>query len=291
MAKYGMIIDCSKCIGCYNCFLACQDEFCGNDYPGYSAAAPMSGHDWMKVVSRERGAYPKVKVSFFPKTCLQCENAKCVEAAKNNAVYRRPDGIIIIDPEKAAGQKELIGSCPYGAIHWNEEKQIPQKCNMCAHMIDQGEKEPRCVESCPTEALIFGDLDDPNSDISKIMAQGQAEIPHPERGLETKVRYLHRHKRFVAGTIIDKAKKECADGVTVILTPRIKDTVSDGIAMAKVTTNTEAVTTKTNGFGDFEFEGLQPNADFHLEFVVDGNTTFETKVNTKRDVYLGEVVI
>lgn len=274
MAKYGMIIDCGKCIGCYNCFLSCQDEFCGNEYPGYTVAAPMEGHDWMKVTDRERGSYPKVKVAFVPKTCLQCENARCVAAAEDNAVYRRPDGIIMIDPEKAVSRKDLVSACPYGAIHWNEEKNSPQKCIMCAHMLDAGEKTPRCVEACPTEALVFGDLDDPDSCIAKIMAEGKAEIPHPERGLEAKVQYLNTPKRFVAGTVIDQSKQECATGVTVNLT-----------------TDNQTDTTETNGFGDFEFEGLPINIDCNLELFKDGAKVFETKVNTKRDVYLGDIML
>ena len=80
MAKYGMVIDCNKCTGCYNCFLTCRDEFCGNEYPGYAEAQPMTGQNWMRVIERERGKYPKVKVSYTPLTCMQCENAPCIQA-------------------------------------------------------------------------------------------------------------------------------------------------------------------------------------------------------------------
>jgi len=189
MAKYGMVIDITRCTGCYNCFLTCRDEFCGNDYPGYSAAQPLAGQNWMRVIETERGKYPRVKVAYTPLTCMQCEDAPCIKAARDNAVYRRPDGIVIIDPVKARGQKQIVSACPYRLIEWNEEKQLPQKCIFCAHMLDKGEKEPRCVESCPTGALVFGDMDDPDSAISRLLAAGNTESLHPEYELEEKVSY------------------------------------------------------------------------------------------------------
>ena len=139
MPRYGILIDITKCTGCYNCFLTCRDEFAGNDNGSYAAAQPMSGMNWMKVLEKERGQYPKVKVAYTPVTCMHCENAACIKAARDNAVYRRPDGIVIIDPVKAKGQKQIVSGCPYRVIEWNEEKQVPQKCILCAHMLDKGE--------------------------------------------------------------------------------------------------------------------------------------------------------
>ena len=78
MARYGMIIDIDKCTGCYSCFLACKDEFCGNEYPGYTVSQPARGHYWMKLVSVERGTYPKVKLDYIPTPCQQCENPSCI---------------------------------------------------------------------------------------------------------------------------------------------------------------------------------------------------------------------
>lgn len=94
-------------------------------------------------------------------------------AAKDGAVYKRPDGIVIVDPEKSKGQKQIVDACPVGAIFWNEEEQIPQKCTMCAELLDDPDYpgfEPRCVEACPNQALVFGDLADPDSEISKLIA-------------------------------------------------------------------------------------------------------------------------
>jgi Fe-S-cluster-containing dehydrogenase component len=108
MARYGMVIDISKCIGCYNCFLACRDEFAGNEYKGYASAQPMEGQNWIRVIEKERGQYPKVKVSYTPILCMHCDDAPCIKMARDGAVYKRADGIVIIDPVKAKGQKELI---------------------------------------------------------------------------------------------------------------------------------------------------------------------------------------
>ena len=83
-------------------------------------------------------------------TCAQCKNPACTKAAEDGAVYKREDGIVMIDPVKAAGQKQIVNSCPYRVIFWNQEKNVAQKCTMCAHLLDEGYKTPRCVELCPT---------------------------------------------------------------------------------------------------------------------------------------------
>jgi len=150
MRSYGMIIDLDKCSGCYNCFLACRDEHYGNDFPPIASAQPFHNHFWMQILEKERGKYPKVKMSFIPKPCFHCDDPPCAKPSVNGGVYKRPDGIVIIDPKKSVGQKEILSACPHRVIFWNEEKNIPQKCTLCAHLLDQGWKEPRCVEACPT---------------------------------------------------------------------------------------------------------------------------------------------
>jgi Fe-S-cluster-containing dehydrogenase component len=274
MARYGMVINTTRCIGCYNCFLTCRDEFAGNDYPGYSAPQTMSGMNWMKVIEKERGQYPKVKVAYTPVTCMQCENAGCIKAAQNKAVYRRPDGIVIIDPVKAKGQKQIVNACPYRAIEWNEELQLPQKCTMCAHLLDKGDTVPRCVESCPSAAIFFGDLDDPGSEVSKMVDGGKTESLHPEFGLVEKVKYLNLPKKFVAGTVIYGDIDECAVGVQVSLS---------GVGETRLT--------KTDDFGDFEFEGLADNTDYSVKIEVSGYKAKSLKTRTQKDTYLGEIVL
>jgi len=274
MARYGMVIDVTKCIGCYNCFLACKDEFCGNDYPPHSLAQPMTGSFWMKIIEKERGKYPKVKVAYTPIPCMQCDDAPCVKTSPDGAIYRRDDGIIIIDPEKAQGQKHLVSSCPYRVIYWNEEKNIPQKCTLCAHLLDAGWKEPRCVEVCPTNALMFGDLDNPKSQVAELVASGKVETLHPGYEMKEKVSYIGLPKRFVAGTVIFGDTGKCAENVTVTLT-------GDGAGG----------TTKTNNYGDFELEGLEEEKEYLVEIKHAGYKPESFSVKTKTDVYLGEIVL
>jgi Fe-S-cluster-containing dehydrogenase component len=269
-----MVIDVTKCNGCYNCFIVCKDEYCGIDHQPYSVGQPMTGQTWMKVVEKERGQYPKVKVDYVPSMCMQCEDPSCAIAAPD-AVYKRADGIVVIDPEKAAGNKDIVTHCPYRAAYWNEEKKVAQKCTMCAHLLDAGWKEPRCVEACPTGTLVFGDLDDPNSEVAKLVASGKTEVL-AGYGLGEAVRYIGLPKEFVAGTVVFGDKDECAKGVTVTLEG------ADGAPVATAT---------TDGFGDFEFEGLAANATYTVKIAASGYAAREIPVKTSRSVNLGDIII
>lgn len=272
MARYGLLIDMNRCNGCYACFLACRDEYCGNDYPPYSAAQPDLGSYWMRIVERERGSFPKVKVAYIRIPCMHCDSPACVEKSPNGAVYKRPDGIVIIDPVKAKGHKEIVDSCPYQVIYWNEKSQLPQKCTFCAHLLDKGWKEPRCVEVCPTNALIFGDLDDPKSEVAKRLTTEKVEVLHPEYGLKEKVMYLGLPKRFIAGSVVFGDIDKCAENVTVTIT-------GDG----------DTRTTKTNNYGDFEVEGLLANTEYTVRIVAKGYKAQELKTKTMKDIYLGDI--
>ena len=274
MAKYGMVIDITKGNGCYNCFLACRDEHCGNDYPPYSLAQPFTGHFWMRIIERERGKYPKVKVAYTPVLCMHCDAPLCMKVAKNNAIYQRPDGIVIIDPKKSVGQKEIMSACPYRVIYWNEEKNIPQKCTFCAHLLDRGWKEPRCAEACPTSAITFGDFEDPNSEVSKLIASNKVEVIHPEYALKENVHYIGLPQRFIAGEVVFGDKDECAKNVEVTL-------IGQGIKK----------TIKTNNYGDFEFEGLEAEKEYLVKIEHPGYAPKVFSVTTKTDVYLGEIIL
>jgi Fe-S-cluster-containing dehydrogenase component len=253
-----MVIDVNKCTGCYSCFLACRDEFCGNDYAPYSAPQPFSGHFWMRVRQEERGQFPKVKVAYIPLPCQHCEDAPCQKAAPDQAIYRRPDGIVLIDPAKAAGQPAVVGACPYGAIYWNPELHLPQKCTFCAHLLDRGWKEPRCVEACPTGALVFGDLDEPL---------------HPEYPTQPKVLYLGLPKRFIAGEVVlADQEEECAVGVKVTL-------VGEAAEQQKTTDN----------YGDFEFPGLSDAGEYTVNIEHVGYAPVELRVRTETDLNLGTI--
>lgn len=274
MSRYAIAIDVNKCVGCYNCFLTCRDEFAGNNYPGYSAPQPMSGGNWITIKEIERGSFPHVKVNYVPLTCSHCDSANCVKLDQTGAVYRRPDGIVMIDPEKAKGNKAIVNTCPYRRIEWNEELQLPQKCTMCAHLLDKGEREPRCVETCPSGALVFGDLDDPESEISKLYASGNYAPLNPDFDMGEKVLYKDVPKKFVAGTVIYSDIDEVASGAKVTLTG------PDG-----------EMTTVANGFGDFEFEGLPDNVTYTVQIEAPGYQKVTLTAKTSKDVYLGEIML
>jgi Fe-S-cluster-containing dehydrogenase component len=275
MARLSLLIDVTKCSGCYNCFLACRDEYFDNDYSPYSAPQPLDGQFWMKIVEVERGTYPKPRLDYIPTPCMHCETAPCVDAAADGAVYRRPDGIVIIDPQKAKGQKSIVSSCPYRMVFWNADLDIPQKCTLCAHRLDQGEKQPRCVEACPTGALVFGDLDDPSSEIAKLVAAG-AEVYHPEFGVAPSVRYIGLPKRFIVGEVVrHDVPGECAEGVRVQLLE------GDTVVMETV----------TDSYGDFEFNGLEPDKAYDVRVDLPGYASMIIEVGKKKDVDLGAITL
>ena len=275
MARYGMLIDSTKCNGCFNCFLACRDEYYGNDYPPYSAAQPLNGQFWMQVKEVERGSYPKPKLSYIPTPCMQCKEAPCKEAATDGAVYRRDDGIVIIDPVKAKGQEGIAKACPYRVIFWNQEEELPQKCTFCAHRLDEGAKLPRCVEACPTGALTFGDLDDPLSDIAKLADDLAVETLHPQFGTQPNVLYFGLPKRFIAGEVVlDDKQDECTQGIQIELSgPEGKQT------------------TVSDSYVDFEFEGLSKNTAYTVTVSHGGYASQTFEVVTKKDINLGEIVL
>ena len=257
-----MVIDNNRCTGCYSCFLACRDEHVGNAYPPITVAQPSTGHKWINVREQERGSFPRVRVSYLPLPCLHCEEATCISANPGGAVYRREDGIVLIDPVKAVGQREIVSSCPHRVIFWNEAENVPQKCTFCAHLLDQGGKEPRCVEVCPTQALVFGDLADANSDVSKLCETKGIEDLHPEYGLKPSVRYIGLPKRFLAGEII------FADNLAVS---------AEGVVLS-LHGGIRVLTTVTDSYGDFIFEGLKEHTDLVLRVELAGYRPQELRV-------------
>ena len=119
--------------------------------PAVLGGQPWHGHRWMNIKRKERGQYPIVQTAYLPTPCMHCDEAPCLTA--DGAVYKRADGLVIIDPVKAKGRKEIASSCPYSVIYWNEEKQLAQKCTGCAHLLDDGWTETRCSQVCPTDAI------------------------------------------------------------------------------------------------------------------------------------------
>lgn len=214
----------------------------------YAAPQPDTGQFWMKVTEEERGQTPKVCVSYTPIFCQHCENAPCMKVAKDGAVYRRDDGLVIIDPAKAKGQKAIMEACPYGVVYWNEALSIPQKCTGCAHLLDDGWEIPRCVDACAHDALIFGE----EEDLADLLTE--AEDLNPAFNTKPRVRYLHIPKRFLAGEVADLEEEEVLIGANVTIT-----NLETG----------EKLSTTTDDFGDFWFKQIDP-ADYAIDVECEG---------------------
>ncbi len=131
------LIDPSKCNGCHCCQIVCKDEHCDQPWLPYAAAQPDTGQFWRKVEEKVRGTVPKVMISYLTYGCMHCEECRLMVEAPG-AVYKREDGLVLIDPEKSKDMKELVDACPYNVVFWNEELQIPQKCTGCAHLLNDG---------------------------------------------------------------------------------------------------------------------------------------------------------
>ena len=278
--RYGIAIDSKRCMACYACFMACKDEHCGWASK-LSAPQPHMGQFWMDIREWERGDNERrIKTATVPTPCSHCQNPACLAAATvDGAVYQRDDGIVIIDPEKAKGQKQIVDACPIGAIYWNEELQVPQKCTMCAELLDDPEypgKEPRCVEACPNEALIFGDLDDPESKISKRIAAGKVTQLKELAGVETNVVHLNVPTAFLAGTVFYPAEEE-----EVCIGAHVKATCECGTVYEM----------DTNWAGDWEFEDLPLDKTFTIEITMEGYLPVTYTVKTDTDHYVAETYL
>ena len=216
MARLSLLIDVTKCTGCYNCFLACRDEYFGNDYAPTRPPSRSTASSGCRSRRSSGAAIPSPRSTTSRSRAMHCEDAALHRPwPPTGPCYRRADGIVIIDPEKAKGQKAIVNACPYRVIFWNEELEIPQKCTICAHLLDEGEKEPRCVEACPTGALVFGDLDDPESEIAKLVAAARSSRPTiPSTAPRPLVKYVGLPKRFIVGEVVRRDDPgECAEGV------------------------------------------------------------------------------
>ena len=186
-----LIINYDICNGCYNCQVACKDEHVANDWSPIAKPQPDTGQFWNKVYDNVRGQVPKVKVTYEHSICQHCDEAPCIPACNAGAIYKRDDGIVIIDPDKCRGNKMCITACPYeNIIYFNDALNIAQKCTFCAHLLDNGWKEPRCVDACPTGAFTFGEETDP-----KIKALiGKAQPLKPE--LKVKPRVIPNRSKY-----------------------------------------------------------------------------------------------
>lgn len=176
--NYGFVIDNRRCIGCHACTIACKAEH--NTPLGVNRT-------WVKYV--EKGTYPETRRLFTVHRCNHCEEPPCVDICPVTSLHKRPDGIVDFDSERCIGCKACMQACPYDALHIDPETHTSSKCNYCAHRVSRG-VEPACVVVCPAEAIISGDLDDPQSRISRLVGRHQVSVRKPEKHTKPKLYYI-----------------------------------------------------------------------------------------------------
>jgi NAD-dependent dihydropyrimidine dehydrogenase PreA subunit len=207
---------------------------------------------------------------------MHCDDAPCL--TEDGAVYKRVDGIVLIDPEKAKGREDLLSTCPYGAIWWNEEKAVPQKCTFCVHLLDDGWTQPRCVQACPTGAMRLLFVDE--AEMEGLVGSEKLEVYHPEYQTGPRVYYknLYRFTRcFISGNVALKDVDECAEGAQV--------TLRDGSAQL-------VGTATTNNYGDFKIDDLQADSgEYGLVVEYSGYQKQEMKVDLKESVNVGTILL
>jgi Fe-S-cluster-containing dehydrogenase component len=270
MAKKVFVIDIAKCNGCHACQIVCKDEHVGNDWTPIAKPQPEIGQFWLELTERVRGTVPKVKVAYRPHLCMHCDQAPCVEACPiPRALYKREDGLVIIDPVRCTGCRSCVDACPYDVIFFNEDLNIAQKCTGCAHLLDDGWSEPRCADACPTLALRL--LDEEAA--QDLIAQAQVWKPELKDELLPRVYYLNLPKKFIAGTLYDPAQEEVIIGAACTLT------AAGGTQL----------TTETDAYGDFWFEGIEEDT-YDLELTYQGKSKRFTGLDTTQaDINLGDI--
>jgi Fe-S-cluster-containing dehydrogenase component len=199
MSRYGMVVDLKRCEGCDTCTIACK-----------AISAAPRGILWSRVLKYETGKYPNSRLNFLPTACMQCRDAECVRVCPTGAITRRDDGIVVVDNDKCTGCRYCMIACPYACIYLYEKESnyypgyvtpyeeigsrkhkigTVEKCDFCVDRVEQG-LQPACVTSCTGNAMFFGDLSDPDSEVSRLIKQREGFVLNPEMGAEPSIYYL-----------------------------------------------------------------------------------------------------
>lgn len=183
---YIMVIDLRKCVGCQACSAACKVE---NQVPSEQYRT--------FVTELELGIFPNVRKAYLPQLCNHCDEPSCVSVCPTGATFKREDGLVVVDSEVCWGCGYCLSACPYDKRYFNNETKVADKCTFCAHRLDDG-LLPACVESCIGGARVFGDINDPNSDVSKLFNSFPTTVLKPYQGNKPQVFYIGLDDRLQA---------------------------------------------------------------------------------------------
>jgi Fe-S-cluster-containing dehydrogenase component/formate-dependent nitrite reductase membrane component NrfD len=241
MTRLGFALLSDNCIGCHACTVACKSE---HDVPlGVNRT-------WLKYI--ETGEFPNTGRSFSVMRCNHCDDAPCMTICPTSALYRADNGVVDFDDERCIGCKSCMNACPYDAIYINPATNTAHKCNYCNHRVEVG-LEPACVVVCPTHAIVTGDLDDPDSPVSKIVARDQTAVRAPEQGTNPKVFY-----RGVDQASLDPTRTSIRDDGMIwadttpdhpTLTPAMQAHAGEGVVARTTYTTAHRLTWKSKVSG------------------------------------------
>src|SRR4051812_1468881 len=275
MKKWNMIIDVAECTNCQLCTLATMDEYVGNDWPGYTKPMPKHGHQWINILQKERGQMPMIDIAYVPTMCNHCDAPPCMTNA-GDAIKKRPDGIVLIDPLAAKGRKDLVDACPYGHIWWNDEHQVPQLWPFDAHLIDQGWQQTRGQQACPTGAMRAVQVED--DEMARLAAAEGLEVMRPDLGAKPRIYYrnLWRYSKcFIGGTLSveEGGIVDCVEGAPVRL-------LRDGAVIAE---------TMSDNYGDFKFDKLDEDSGVYVVEIKSGEKIKRVEAKLGASINLGEI--
>lgn len=220
--KLGLVIDLDTCVGCHACAVNCKEWNTGGDLAPLADQDPygadVSGAWLNRIHSFEYGSGDEARLVHFPKSCLHCEDAPCVTVCPTGASMKRSeDGIVLVNEDKCMGCGLCAWACPYGAREMDPAAGVMKKCTLCVDRIysddlPEEDRIPACVRTCPASARHFGDLGDPDSDVSKLVAERDGVALMPELGTKPVNRYLPPRKREVPA--VTRAPAETGEGLT-----------------------------------------------------------------------------
>lgn len=230
MPLWGMVIDLDKCTGCGACITACKEE---NNIPQCSPEEAARGRaiSWMDMVVETDGEFPDVRVKYLPRPCMHCDKPPCAKVCPVRATYRTEEGLVAQIYLRCIGCRFCMAACPYTAkyFNWNRSQRpsdmekgnnpdvsvrphgVVEKCTFCVHRIQKGKEQaraedrplreediiPACAETCPVNAIYFGDLHDTDYQVARLYKSERAFALHDDLGTEPKVYYLAEEERYV----------------------------------------------------------------------------------------------